>query len=428
MIAVLVAVVGFGSRLGAQATASDAAVAIQKQRTAQILIDKLPGIDEKKANDAAADFIERLQQNSPIAAEKFLGNHMDDDEVVSRVDVYLRDHPELAGASSGLAPLGARSRVMQAIAQERGAAISDAERQDLSDRFVERLGQLSGTAKENLMAGQMSSEELESRVKVFLADLKSEATAAVTDPAAADAVPILDSFVKANFGLPTDMANSMSFRGTVEQDGKTRSFVIFKKRPDKVRIHIIEAGVVVGMLGFDGNSVWRKARSSPTIPIVGSDANIIKGQARYDHPLVDYKEKGSRVVVDDKSSSKALMLHIFESDGTEMVSTIEPVTFKELSRKVRRPHEPWEETRYSAYHKVGPLNVPYVEEKWIGGTLRNTTRLTEVTVDSGLLDEFFSPPAASSFDLLDYMTAVAELDARDRSTADNAAKKHGGSH
>ena len=72
--------------------------------------------------------------------------------------------------------------------------------------------------------------------------------------------------MKANIGRLTDRAGSICYRGTVEENGKTREFLVFKKRPRRIRIHIIENGSIVGVIGYDGKAVWRQSLAGPAIP------------------------------------------------------------------------------------------------------------------------------------------------------------------
>jgi hypothetical protein len=411
------------SALAGTNTSQDSGGAIQRQRVSQMLQDNVQNLDEKRAEIAAGDFIEHLRQNSPIAAEKFANGQMDDDEIKSRVDVYLRDHPELSGAASS-APVGdPRYEVAELLRNEKGIANTDLERLAIADRFIGRLGELSGTAHDNLIQGKMSPEELASRVKVYAADLRSEITTISSDPGEVAAVPIVESFVQANYGRPTERANSISYRGSIERNGTTREFVIFKKRPAKIRIHIIENGAVIGVLGFDGSAAWRQSHGQPAIPVVGSEADDLAKQARFDDPLVDYKERGDRIRLDDRTSDKSFRLHLFETDGTEMISTVEASTMNQVSLRRRSRGGAWEEVKFNGYRKIGSTNIPFVEEQWVDGVLQFRTRIKDVALDVGLIDEFFAKPASTELEFLDYMSALAVIRTKERVGSGAALQK-----
>jgi hypothetical protein len=100
-------------------------------------------------------------------------------------------------------------------------------------------------------------------------------------------------------------------------------------------------------------------------------------------------------------------LRILEADGTETESTIDGATLIEWSRRERSPGDIWKETRFKNYRKVGAANIAFVQEKWQDGRLRATTRIAELNADPGLLDQFFSMPAESTFDFMHYMAVLA---------------------
>jgi len=392
--------------------AADASMQMQRQRLTQMFQGKLSDAHPGAAERAAREFIEHLRESSPIAFEKLATNQMDDEELNSRAEVYLRDHPELSGQSIIASTETPRTRVADLLKGEPGIGSSDAERLANADRFIDRLKELSGAAHESLLSGRMTTEELQSRVKVFAADVRAEATVATVDPAAAAAVPIVDSFVKANFGRSTERADSVCYKGVITENGTKREFVIFKKRPRKIRIHIIENGLVIGVLGFDGTTAWRQAKGQPAIPVVGSDADAVVNSARFDDPLVDYRERGADVRLEGKAGSGPFLLHIRERDGVEMVAAVDPVKFSEVSLRTRRENGRWDEMKFSDYRKVGTLSFACVQEDWRDGALRSTTRITDVRLDPGLLDRFFAFPQESSLGFMEYMSALAIVEAR----------------
>jgi hypothetical protein len=400
--------------MGEQDRPSDASTTMQRQRLAQMIQEMLKDAKPETADRAAKEFLNHLRETSPIAADKVASGQMDEDELRSRVDVYLRDHPEITGKTPESAIGSPRARVAELLRSEQGVGSTDSERMAAADRFIERLGEISGTARDSLVAGTMTNEELQSRVKVFAADLRAESTAVAVDPAIASVPPIVDAFLKANLGNAAERPNSLCFRGVIEEKGAKRGFVIFKKRPGMIRIHIIETNLVIGIVAYDGTNVWRQARGQSAIPVVGSDAESVVIASRYDHPLVDYRERGTVVRLEARTGNQPIQLHIRETDGTEMTSTIDPVTYAELSMRVRGSDGRWQESKFREYHRVGTLNLPYVQELWSDGGLKSTTRITDVSLDPGLLDEFFARPTSVNMSFMSYMDALDLVQAAEK--------------
>ena len=203
-------------------------------------------------------FLDHLHQTSGMAAEQLAAGRLDDDDLSARIDVFLGDHPELSGARVATSTEVPRARLLEALGRNPDLARTDAERQALADRFIVWLGGLSGTARDAFLSGAMPTDELQSRVDIFAADVRAERTRVISDPAVAAVPAIVDAFEKANLGPVPERADSVCCRGTESDAATTREFVMFKKRPGSIRIHILQDGLVVGVLAYDGATAWRQ--------------------------------------------------------------------------------------------------------------------------------------------------------------------------
>jgi hypothetical protein len=339
---------------------------------------------------------------------------LDDDDLASRIDVYLGEHPELTGrpVSTGVGTL--KTRVAELLRNQPGSALTDQERRDIADQFVRSLGDLSETTRDNLISGRISDDELQSRVAVFAADRRVKKPQVVSDPAEAAVPAIADAFEKANFGLITERVEAICFRGTLEEQGAKRDLVIFKKRPDKLRIHVVGDGLVVGVLAFDGSVAWREAIGKPATRITGGAADSLAESARFDDPIVGYAERGASARLEGKPGDSPIRLRIVEKDRTTWIETIDPSTYDELSLVRIGVGGSRVETRFREFRKIGNLNVAFVQEQWAGGRLRSTTRITDVSLDPGLLDRFFEFPASPNLGYMDFMGGLAVLQAREK--------------
>jgi outer membrane lipoprotein-sorting protein len=389
-------------------------VQLEQQHVAQLIQGKQKDSQPEAIEAAKRDFLDLLRQNSPIASEKLLSGKMDDEELESRVDVYLRDHPALTGSAVGTQSNDPRKRVAELLKRDPSIAGSDVERLALADRFLERLAQRSRMAHDDLVKGKMTEEELQSRVTVYIADVHAETTASAVDPKKAAAAAVVESYLKANFGLSTEHPNAISFRGEIEAGGTKRQFVIFKKRPNKIRMHIVEDGLVVGIFSFDGTTAWRQEPSKPAITLAGAEAAALVRSARFDDQLMDYRERGAAVQLEEKTEKGSIQLHLRETDGSEMIAEIDPATFNLLVSRSRDSGGEWAETRFSEFHKVGALNMAYVQEEWAQGKLKSTTRVSDVRLDSGLLDQIFAYPTNLVMGYMDYMGGLALLKAQQK--------------
>jgi hypothetical protein len=394
-----------------------AAIRLAQQELNQLLQKKLPGQPPTVVERAAQDFIGHLRDTSPIIAETYAAGRMSEDDLSSRLDVFIGDHPEYTGLSIQVSRADPRQSVSDLLKSAPDLARTDPERMALADRFIEHLGNLSGTARTDLISGRLSRDELQSRVGVFVADLRAEASRVSADPAVAAAVPIVDAYVRANFGSASDRINSICLRGFAEEGTNRREFVVFKMRPNLLRIHIVGGGLVVGVMGYDGTTAWVQSPGRPPVPAAKPQADTLSRTSGFDDPLVGYRERGAIVRIQERPANGPILLHVSETDGTEIIAAIDPSTYNQLSLRIRHTGGHWIETHFEDYRRIGAVNIPFVQKEFEDGVLRSTTRYTDATLDPGLVDRFFAHPATLAFDYMDFMGGLSVMDAREKKAA-----------
>jgi hypothetical protein len=397
---------------------------LQQQHLVQLFQERLKDDRPEAVDRVRNDFLDYLRRGSPLASEKLLNGKMDDEELSSRVDVFLRDRPPLMDAATHVANNEPRELVAALLRNEPAIAGTEPERLVLADRFLERLGQRSPTARNELLRGKMAPEELQSRVSVFIADLRAEANATPVDTKTAAVQALVDSYIKANFG---ERANDIVYKFEIEANGVKRQGMIFRKRPGKIRMHIVEDGLVIGVLAFDGTTAWRQEPGKAGVPSTGAEVESLKQLARFDDPLIDFRERGTEVKLVEKPDKGPFQLHIRETDGTEMIAAIDPVTYNEISLRTRQSDGKWRETRFSDYRKLGTFNLAYVQEDWSEGKVHSATRISEARIDSGLIDQFFVRPLNPILSYMDYMGGLAAIKAQQKQQPSVLNQSIGGS-
>jgi len=377
--------------------------------------ESAPGSSEEDNRKVVQEFTDYLRRTSPIMLEKLSNGVLDSDELRSRFRIFVENRKTASTRAVRGKAEDPMVRVVASIAKFPDVAQTPPEAKKVAERFIQRLKDRSRMAHEALLEGTIPAEELETRLAAFVAELRSEAAASLVDPAKASLPTIIDRFVKANLGQAPERANAIAFSGTIQQAGKpVRSFVIFKKRPNRMRMHILENDVVVGMLGFDGKNAWSQSAGEPAIRTIGSAETDLESMARFDPPLVGYAERSAEVERLPDDAKGSIRIRIRETDGSETISTITPDTLTEIVTETRRSDGAKEETRLSDYRKVGVLNVPHVQEQWVGGVLRTTTSLQQVNLDSGMLGGFFDRPKNRPIDFMNYMGVVRTVVAREK--------------
>jgi hypothetical protein len=384
------------------------------QQLNQLLRKHLPGQSAPTIQQAQQAFLEHLKGTSPIIYEEFLSGRAGVDDIASRLDIFLSEHPEYSGSPTPATNESPRQRVLDLLGAAPDLGGGAPGQGALADRF---LGGLDATSLADLNAGRMTADELRSRMDVFIADRRADAARVATDPAIAAAGPIVEAFVKANYGSATDRANSVCYRGSAEENGATHDFVIFKKRPNLLRIHVMQGDLVVLVLGYDGTAAWAERIGHPAEGIAAGPAAELEQTAAFDDPLISYAERGAVVRLLEHSATGPIRLQILETDGTEAVVTIDPLTNHQTQLRRRRPGGPWTELHFSDFRRVGAITVAFAQELWADGKLKSTTRFTAVELDPGLLNHFFERPTSVAFDYMDFMNGLAVLQSRQKATA-----------
>jgi hypothetical protein len=372
---------------------------------------QLPRATPQMIERAEAAFFEHLHGSSESATNSLLGGRIDKDDLVSRIDVFVGDHPELGQTSPGSSE-GPRAVILDALKREPDLARSETERAALADRFLARIGQSSGSARDTLLAGKMPADEIQSRINVFAADIRAERSRVVTDPAVAAVPAIQDAFEKANLGPAPERADSICYRGTVNDGKATIEFVVFKRRPDLMRLHIMKEGLVEAVLAYDGTKPWGEAPGKPAVIVRGVEAADIVQSSRYDDALVGYRERGTQARLESAPGASPLRISFAEPNGDRFVETIDPATYHEIAISRLDADGKTDETRMSDFRKVGSYVYAAVQERWIDGKLRTTTRVTDVRLDPGLLASFFRVPEDPKLGYMDYMGGLAAIQSR----------------
>lgn len=379
----------------------------QRQRIELLLEPASPALSAEQRARIGREFLAHVRRNARITAERLDRGEIDDEELRTRLKVFLEDRPELRGAAAAAGD--APSRVRAALARAAGAPADEAARRALAAAFLERLAQRGRTALEALSAGRMPESELDSRVTVFLADWREEhAVSAGEKNAAAALAAFAERFVAANFGTGADRVQSLALRGTADEGGRRREFVLFRQHPDRVRLHYVENGVVTLALGHDGEHAWRQEASGRAIYLSGAEARAVRELAEFDHPLIDSAAR--RVAVKlaggTLAGPGAVELELERAGGAKTVSRIDAATLQENAVVRVAADGKRSETRLSDYRKLGAMNVPYRQETWEDGALKRTVVIAQAEIEPGLLAEFFARPDGGRFAFMDFMGAL----------------------
>jgi hypothetical protein len=169
------------------------------------------------------------------------------------------------------------------------------------------------------------------------------------------------------------------FGGAVEL-----KFVQYEKRPGQVREEATLQGLTQ-VQAYDGGTAWQiqpfQGRRDPE-RMSADDAKGLADDADIDGPLVDYKQKGSKVEylgTEDVDGTAAYKLRLTEKSGDQLVFYIDTdslMTIRVATKRMLRGREENIVTDYGDYEKVGGVYFPFeMEQGPPGGADADKTKI-----------------------------------------------------
>jgi outer membrane lipoprotein-sorting protein len=176
--------------------------------------------------------------------------------------------------------------------------------------------------------------------------------------------------------------------------GLDADMTILSKRPNLMRQEI-RIGGETQVLGFDGQTPWVRnsaaTGSNEAVPVTGGQADMLRDQASFDGPLVNYKERGAkaelvgRETVDGRSvhhlkltSARGQVQHIYLDAETNLESRI---VSESASGRM--------EQALSDYRDVQGMKIPFRITMLAGGTVVGAVTVLNVEFNPDLDDALF---------------------------------------
>lgn len=197
-----------------------------------------------------------------------------------------------------------------------------------------------------------------------------------------------------------DATTNLRVRGKVTTGEITYDFLLLKKRPDKVRIHLMYKGRSIET-GFDGTRGWQRVwrNGKDTVKDLSAeelaDANL---ELDFDGPLIGDRRPGTELSLEgvERVGRTDYFIVRVETEFTVTRHYIDSRTFREW-RTVRQINDEGSEattvtTTFSQYRRHGTI---WLAERVQRETDTGTTELIiveDAEVDPGLLDRVFRKP------------------------------------
>jgi hypothetical protein len=157
------------------------------------------------------------------------------------------------------------------------------------------------------------------------------------------------------------------------------------KRSDMVRMEISVQGLTI-VQAYDGKDGWKinplQGRKDPE-RLSADDVKNLADQADLDGPLVNYRQKGSKVEylgTEDVDGSEAHKLRVTEKNGDKKILFLDPDYFlviRQLEQRQIHGREVEQEVDFGDYEKVDGVYMPF--EIAVGG--KGDTQKAQIAID-----------------------------------------------
>ncbi|HJR59270.1 MAG TPA: hypothetical protein VJ813_07730 [Vicinamibacterales bacterium] len=206
--------------------------------------------------------------------------------------------------------------------------------------------------------------------------------------------------IEAKGGVATLKATTSvraSGKGTMQ--GAEISFTASTKRPYSFRNEMDMAGQKM-IRAFDGETLWMAVGTTPPQALPpGPQTETLKQLSQIDSPLLDYKEKGTKIALGEPLAEDGRKLHhlvVTPKAGPALHFYIDPTTYLEARMVIvdvedaGRPMKM--ELRFSDYKTIEGRTIPLTITQFVNGNQVNVLKYEKIEFNVPLEDSIFRMP------------------------------------
>lgn len=336
----------------------------------------------------AEKFLEELQERHPEKLELLLS-----------ADFPLRDFESMllrhVGAKLGGA---AQATLREAVAQRRiQALLAAGDKTPVGSsgdaaELMTKIRDLSQVYYRRLLEGRMEDDDLSLLLKKARQTGATPKEVASAKPKVLTASDIVSEFSRRNqVGSAWQRLHAYVVEGRLKSAaGEEQQFLLFKMRPDRLRLVVRAGGVTRFILAADGDRFWQQVSGRPPQLVPGKSVGSRRYMGEFCDPLFVGEGYGFERLEDGVTAErKFYRIAVKRTDGSGYVAGIDPETFHEIARE----NEDKSGVRYSDFRDVAGVTIAFREEATDPAGHKSVTELTRVTPNPGLIQAFFEPPA-----------------------------------
>jgi hypothetical protein len=212
---------------------------------------------------------------------------------------------------------------------------------------------------------------------------------------------VLAKVEQTNGGIDAiESTTNLRVRGQVITDGISYEFLLLKKRPDKVRIHLMHQGRSIET-GFDGETAWRRVWANGRDKVHKlSDAELANANLDidFDGPLIGDSLPGTERSFEGVERINRIDYFVIRVENalSRTRHYIDSRTFREW-RTIREVLEAGEVTgtvvtTYSQYRRHNTIWLAERVDRELANGKTETILVKDAEVDPGILDRVFELP------------------------------------
>ncbi len=218
---------------------------------------------------------------------------------------------------------------------------------------------------------------------------------------------IIKQNIAARGGLQQiEKVHSIQMSGYATMNGMNAPFTIMMERPGKLRIELhMQNNTIVQ--AYDGNVGWARipdGNGSIVRPMSPSEAQSLKDEADFDGPLIHYKQKGNKVVLQGNVTTNGIdsyELLVTNPKGEKTTMLVNTHTYNITSEITHKKvagtnpvssHMAKIETNYSDFKHVQDLVLPYTIETVVDGKRISDLKINDIQLNPDFPDSLFAMP------------------------------------
>jgi hypothetical protein len=212
------------------------------------------------------------------------------------------------------------------------------------------------------------------------------------------------AFIQANFGPQgPDRLNTIRFSGRIDQTGEGLDFLIFKKSPNMARMTWIMPNGVEVTFGVRGPKVWQHLEApngeQMTTELEDAEARRIRSLGVFFTPFVSYALNYGLIdpnfsILEEAGEAENLIQIEFTNPHDRMLSRVWVDAESLLVQSREDPDRESGDIRvvFSDYESIDGFRIPKTIESYLNDELTQTIEIGKITLNEGILSDFFEMP------------------------------------